>query len=516
MQAMLHCLHGLRSLLHAARMQRWLLVMLCAPLSGAWAQTPACDPPVPRAVGLRVFQQVAADYAQRAARPAAASAWLLCLQRGHRELAETLMLHKRGLTDPARAPAALEDAFLHFVINTADPVLDERPAPEAERLARQYREGLLLPPAPEADADAACGPVAPTLGRLRCLGQAANQQRYGRGDVVPVHLLDFVASAGVYSTLDATWMSELAALAYWDAPLVRQQLMRWGFTPVADIQHPATDTHGFLARRGPLLVLAFRGTSAFKDFLTDADVRRVRTSWTAGTVHNGFQRAADAVWKPLVDALGPPQAQTRDIVLTGHSLGAALAQLTALRLVQAGYRVRGVYTFGTPRVGDAEFAADFDRQLGLRSFPHVNHQDMVARVPPAALGFQAVAQANTRQFTGGGHEMKLWEPSNTDARAPPANWKRQAQDSISRATDFLPDALRPQALHAAPQAGPRFNLYSTSFQKGPLDDHGSFEYLFKLVCATIEYELWPLESRQAEAAPPAAPQGAAASPRLPR
>ena len=100
--------------------------------------------------------------------------------------------------------------------------------------------------------------------------------------------------------------------------------------------------------------------------------------------------------------------------------------------------------------------------------------------------------------------------------APSANWKRQAQDSISRATDFLPDALRPQALHAAPQAGPRFNLYSTSFQKGPLDDHGSFEYLFKLVCATIEYELWPLESRQAEAAPPAAPQGAAAAPRLPR
>jgi len=90
--------------------------------------------------------------------------------------------------------------------------------------------------------------------------------------------------------------------------------------------------------------------------------------------------------------------------------------------------------------------------------------------------------------------------AGTDSRQ--ADWRGAALKSISKTTQFLPSALRPSALRTAQLAAPpAANLYSTTFQRGPLDDHGSFEYLFKLACATIEYDLWPIESRQSSAGP---------------
>ena len=49
-----------------------------------------------------------------------------------------------------------------------------------------------------------------TLEELRQRGQWANQERDGRSDVVPVHLLKFDPAATNYSTINATWMSETA------------------------------------------------------------------------------------------------------------------------------------------------------------------------------------------------------------------------------------------------------------------------------------------------------------------
>jgi len=71
---------------------------------------------------------------------------------------------------------------------------------------------------------------------------------------------------------------------------------------------------------------------------------------------------------------------------TGHSLGAALATLAASR-----YQTAGVYTFGSPLVGNQSFAAAFNAVFhdgaGSRSFRYVNDHDVVTQVPPGPLAF---------------------------------------------------------------------------------------------------------------------------------
>jgi predicted lipase len=57
----------------------------------------------------------------------------------------------------------------------------------------------------------------------------------------------------------------------------------------------------------------------------------------------------------------------------GHSLGAALATLAADRLPD----VQGLYTFGSPRVGDKGFQAHFR----VKAYRLVNGKDIVPTVP---------------------------------------------------------------------------------------------------------------------------------------
>ncbi len=491
-----HCLPSCTLLKSAALFSAFL--WLSAP--AAAAQGASCEPATqPKPMTLRGFRDAVDEFARLQSQPAAASAMLLCLQKSHASLAETLMLFQGRLRPPVRSEAEVERAFLHYVINSARPQLADTETANLARLARTYRESLLLGAEPAADALQSCGAPRWTLAALRCVGQFANRDRYGRGDVVPVDLLGFDPSAEGYSARDATWMAEMSALAYRGPDLIGKQLRRWGFALVSEILDPATDTNGFIASRDKLLVVSFRGTSGFRDFVTDGDIRRVRPGWAAGGVHSGFSTALDSVWSQVTSKLGPPSAQQKDIWVTGHSLGAALAQLAALRLARAGYRVHRVYTFGTPRIGDRDFVADYDRRLGAQSFPHVNWRDIVTRVPPAALGFHAAASAKTRQFTGAKHELKVLPEQASDALGVPGDWRTAVKNSINKTTAFLPDELRPRALRSMVPMTPSANLYTAEFPSGPLDDHGSFQYMFKLVCAAIDYDLWPLEIRRSGA-----------------
>jgi len=69
----------------------------------------------------------------------------------------------------------------------------------------------------------------------------------------------------------------------------------------------------------------------------------------------------DATWNQITNSLASHEVQSKEVWVTGHSLGAALAQLVALRLrVELKCNVRAVYTYGTPRVGNEDFVRVYE------------------------------------------------------------------------------------------------------------------------------------------------------------
>jgi hypothetical protein len=134
--------------------------------------------------------------------------------------------------------------------------------------------------------------------------------------------------------------------------------------------------------------LVFRGTKTGEDLLVDADHPqvdyRLRFGEPFGRVDKGFFDLFKSMEVSLDGVLQTLFIKVPiHLVITGHSLGSALATLTvplAVRL--AGGRGGKVehYNQASPRVGDPNFAAFFN-SLGAPSYRLVNIEDVVPTLP---------------------------------------------------------------------------------------------------------------------------------------
>jgi triacylglycerol lipase len=145
----------------------------------------------------------------------------------------------------------------------------------------------------------------------------------------------------------------------------------------------ATDTRVLVLSGADDGIVAFRGTANLRNWLTDLECDLKPWQSPHACVHAGFLAAWRSVRSDVIDAVedfGPD----RRIWLTGHSLGGALAMLAALDLkreVSNASHIAGCYTFGQPRVGNADFRAWFNAVHRARAFRVVHSDDIVARVP---------------------------------------------------------------------------------------------------------------------------------------
>lgn len=112
------------------------------------------------------------------------------------------------------------------------------------------------------------------------------------------------------------------------------------------------------------IVLVFRGTKYSYDWYSNLNCLPTRLRLSDGTtamVHRGFNKILDLpdskLKLPLLECIEAEltdllATKKRSIVITGHSLGGALAILAAARFPQEiGKNVRGIYTFGQPAAG---------------------------------------------------------------------------------------------------------------------------------------------------------------------
>jgi triacylglycerol lipase len=191
----------------------------------------------------------------------------------------------------------------------------------------------------------------------------------------------------MFDMQNAWWLIEAATLAYSEEDFVTPRFETAGLPEVRFFDGQHTDTQCYVANNDQFVIVAFRGTEIRKrpeapdfrniatDIKTDANIWLV-DSGQGGQVHQGFKKGLNELWdgEGLRDYIANKDDGNRSIWFTGHSLGAALATLAAYRYG----KVRGLYTFGSPRVGDT----DFKNQFHISTYRFVNNNDIVARVPP--------------------------------------------------------------------------------------------------------------------------------------
>lgn len=245
-----------------------------------------------------------------------------------------------------------------------------------------------------------------------------------------------------FSPQKAYLLALASKLAYENGSEIETACKEFGFKKSRFISNNITSTEGFVASTDEFIVVAFRGTQQWKDWLANANL--IHTDGPLGESHSGFTKAYRSIASDLEDAIDYCRSNTRrklprgygslkavnksvhpqSIWFTGHSLGGALATVAAGHRIERCLPLDGLYTYGSPRVFDWDASIKFDQSAGMKSFRFVNNCDLVTRLPKRLMGYRHVG------------ELKYFD-ENGVMKSDPSWWSRFLDGMQGRFEDFM-------------------------------------------------------------------------------
>ena len=111
-------------------------------------------------------------------------------------------------------------------------------------------------------------------------------------------------------------------------------------------------------------IITIRGTNNPKNVLTDLDARPFKDRKLGIQIHRGFRDAAEKLRNEIIEKY----ALEEHIILTGHSLGGAIAQIMGLWFEDDAYDVQ-IYTFGSPTVTTTDMGDEMHFRVYIEDDP---------------------------------------------------------------------------------------------------------------------------------------------------
>ena len=170
-------------------------------------------------------------------------------------------------------------------------------------------------------------------------------------------------------------MAVLSGVAYKEPKDANKTFEKYGFQ-----NHRFIDKDGaqcYVIWNDTDAVICFRGTEPkeMSDVKADLNAIQRKGLHNKGDVHGGFQGEINKVWDDLNFTVAT--IQDRNIYITGHSLGGAMATICAKRFQEEGLETKCLYTYGSPRVGDRKWVST----LQVDHYRFQNNNDVVCKVP---------------------------------------------------------------------------------------------------------------------------------------
>ncbi|RPA97725.1 alpha/beta-hydrolase [Choiromyces venosus 120613-1] len=165
-------------------------------------------------------------------------------------------------------------------------------------------------------------------------------------------------------------------------------------TIIAFADTTTADTTGIVARDDTrkTITVVFRGSKSLKNWFANVRLlwKDASTFCSGCKLHSGFYNAFIEAFPPILASVNTLRAQypSYKIAVTGHSLGGALATITATEFRRLGYTTE-LYTYGAPRVGNDKFSTFVSQSSGNFRVTHLN--DPVPRLPPVAMGYYHIS-----------------------------------------------------------------------------------------------------------------------------
>lgn len=141
------------------------------------------------------------------------------------------------------------------------------------------------------------------------------------------------------------------------------------------------------------VVVSWRGTKDAKNWLEDFSFAFTDYPKCKGCqLHEGFYFDYLSVHNTLIKQVTDLLAKYGDVkfVVTGSSMGSALASISALELQLAFRKPVELHSFGCPRVGNPDFAHFLSQSITNR-IRVVHNRDVIPHVPFESLGYRHYA-----------------------------------------------------------------------------------------------------------------------------